>query len=518
MKRNTCPYLGLKDDPTTMLQFPSEEGNYCHHARPVAPVRAAYQRKFCLSGEHAACPIYLARQPVPLPAEIAAPRPLAIPNRRLLAVIGIPVIVVGIALLVMLWNSLAGSAVKKSYVPDTGQIADPVSQFNLPGLLTSQDNSFLATPTSSTAPLIVNCPLPDHWTTYIVNPTDSLFRLSVVYGVSVDELQKVNCMGNKTVILPGQVIYIPYVPTNTPLVVPTTAVQNSQVTPVPPVINLPFNPSPIPPTHAPQVAPSNTPVSPTKTSVPTTDTSVPPTNTVSPATNTPIPPTSTQVTPTQTPIPPTSTVRIPTQTPIPPTSTRVIPTQTPNPPTRTPVIPTNTPRPSRTPRPTHTPRSQPTNTPVPPTSTPIPPRPTNTAPPPPPPPTSTPLPPPTSTAAPPPPPTSTQPPPPPTSTSPPPPPQPTSTAPPPPPQPSSTSPPLPPPPTSTAPPAPTSTSLPAPPAPTSTSPAAPTSTPRPAPTRTSAPPPPAATETPAPQVPTNTPVARIRNSQYIEIT
>jgi len=53
-KTQICPYLGLKDDPSTALGFPSL-GNYCYHAKPVNPVKLEAQRIYCLSINHPNC-------------------------------------------------------------------------------------------------------------------------------------------------------------------------------------------------------------------------------------------------------------------------------------------------------------------------------------------------------------------------------------------------------------------------------------------------------------------------------
>ena len=52
--QKACPFLGLCDDPGTLMSFPSG-WNCCHHARPVEPVNPEYQRKFCLTAKHAEC-------------------------------------------------------------------------------------------------------------------------------------------------------------------------------------------------------------------------------------------------------------------------------------------------------------------------------------------------------------------------------------------------------------------------------------------------------------------------------
>ena len=52
-----CPQLGLGADRATQHAFPSE-ANRCYRVAAPALVSFAQQRKFCLSGEYAACPIF----------------------------------------------------------------------------------------------------------------------------------------------------------------------------------------------------------------------------------------------------------------------------------------------------------------------------------------------------------------------------------------------------------------------------------------------------------------------------
>src|SRR5512142_504927 len=122
MKRVTCPYLGLKDDPTTVLDFPSP-GNLCHQARPVAPVKGSYQEKYCLTEEHAVCPLYQASHPVPLPAvgSVVSGKPTPIFNRRqIIAVLGIPALVAGVAALVYAWPLVSAMLFSAATIPSTG--------------------------------------------------------------------------------------------------------------------------------------------------------------------------------------------------------------------------------------------------------------------------------------------------------------------------------------------------------------------------------------------------------------
>lgn len=60
------------------------------------------------------------------------------------------------------------------------------------------------------------CGAPAGWITYTVQLNDNLFRISYNYGISVQELQTANCLGNTQIIRPGQVLYVPNVATRTP--------------------------------------------------------------------------------------------------------------------------------------------------------------------------------------------------------------------------------------------------------------------------------------------------------------
>jgi hypothetical protein len=52
-----CPFLGLSDDPSTALSFPSTH-NRCFHSRSATSVNLEFQRKYCLSIDHINCEEY----------------------------------------------------------------------------------------------------------------------------------------------------------------------------------------------------------------------------------------------------------------------------------------------------------------------------------------------------------------------------------------------------------------------------------------------------------------------------
>jgi LysM repeat protein len=91
-------------------------------------------------------------------------------------------------------------------------------------------------PIVATAPPIV-CGPPFAWVrAYVVQPGDNLFRISLLYRTTVQQLQTANCMGSSILIYTGQRLWVPNVPTSTPgvtitLVFPTAT---PSVTPTPP--------------------------------------------------------------------------------------------------------------------------------------------------------------------------------------------------------------------------------------------------------------------------------------------
>lgn len=80
---------------------------------------------------------------------------------------------------------------------------------------------------------------------HVVQPGENLFRIALSYGITYPQLQRANCMGSSTTIYAGQLLWVPNVPTRTP---------------VPGVTIIPTFPTktPVPPTFT----PSNTPITP----------------------------------------------------------------------------------------------------------------------------------------------------------------------------------------------------------------------------------------------------------------
>jgi LysM repeat protein len=105
-------------------------------------------------------------------------------------------------------------------------------------------------------PSATACRPPAAWIRYTVQPGDTLYRISVLYRVTVDELQRGNCMGYQTLIAAGEILYVPNVTPSTLTFTPVTPITNT-------------------PTPSETPVPTNSPVSLSETPIPATDTSTP---------------------------------------------------------------------------------------------------------------------------------------------------------------------------------------------------------------------------------------------------
>jgi LysM repeat protein len=65
---------------------------------------------------------------------------------------------------------------------------------------------------------IIPCGPPLGWVkTHIVQPGDNLYRIALSYGITYPQLQRANCMGGSTTIYTGQRLWVPNIPTRTPI-------------------------------------------------------------------------------------------------------------------------------------------------------------------------------------------------------------------------------------------------------------------------------------------------------------
>jgi len=153
--------------------------------------------------------------------------------------------------------------------------ADAIRQANC--LVSDQlvPGSFIYIPPLPTATPIP-CGAPAGWVNYVVQPGDTLFSLSQKFRVSVATLQRANCLGSSTYIQGGQIIKVPNVPTSTPLKSATPSITVIVIEEETPTSTLtPSITLPAPTTEIPPTTP-----------VPS-DTPIPPSDTPSPTETTP---------------------------------------------------------------------------------------------------------------------------------------------------------------------------------------------------------------------------------------
>lgn len=123
-----------------------------------------------------------------------------------------------------------------------------------------------ATYTVPPLPTAIPCGAPPGWVQYTVQRNDNLFRLSQAFGVSVSQLRTANCLSGN-LIRAGMRLYVPNVPTRTPLATntlepsptDTATATNTFVPPTPTNTTAPEVPTETPtPTLAPTETPSPT--------------------------------------------------------------------------------------------------------------------------------------------------------------------------------------------------------------------------------------------------------------------
>ncbi len=119
----------------------------------------------------------------------------------------------------------------------------------------------------------VPCGAPFGWVRYTVQPGDNLYRISLLYGITVAQLKQANCLSSDF-ISAGQQLWVPNTATSTPIATPIniefpteTPISTETSTPEPPATSTEIPPSETPaPTETPEPsatpAPTETPPSP----------------------------------------------------------------------------------------------------------------------------------------------------------------------------------------------------------------------------------------------------------------
>lgn len=287
MTTHACPHLGMKEDRNTALQFPSE-GNFCYNLKPIKPISRTHQSDYCLTDGYEACPLFAKEEGTGIPSGIISPIYRRRQERRIFFGSLAFIFILGLVMIlrtqmknvVSIFDGflMAADSTEESTPPlsFTSTAANAVSN-PLPS--PSITETEFATPTFVAAKISSGelCPPPTDWVPYTVKPTDSIFRLSIIYGVSVEELQSANCLGESTYLRSGQEIFVPPLPTDTPEPARTATPSPS---PTPTVFYVTFTPTSTEKSQPPRPPkPTNTPPPPTPKPTNTPNPTPKPTNT-----------------------------------------------------------------------------------------------------------------------------------------------------------------------------------------------------------------------------------------------
>ena len=128
------------------------------------------------------------------------------------------------------------------------------------------------TATATPTPEATSCGPPPGWVSYIVQPGENLFRISLRYNISMALLIEANCLTSSNVFA-GQSLFVPFqappsTSTANPVPAPTETIAPAETVPPQP------SATPVPPTHTPP--PSATDIPQPSATPPVIDTPIPP--------------------------------------------------------------------------------------------------------------------------------------------------------------------------------------------------------------------------------------------------
>ncbi|HEY9076714.1 MAG TPA: LysM peptidoglycan-binding domain-containing protein [Anaerolineaceae bacterium] len=88
-----------------------------------------------------------------------------------------------------------------------------ITQTMVPRVITATMDQAISSPTHTST--IQPCPMPAGWIPYIIQSGDTLAKIAQKYMVDSDQLMRSNCL-KSTNLLPGTILYVPPLVTNTP--------------------------------------------------------------------------------------------------------------------------------------------------------------------------------------------------------------------------------------------------------------------------------------------------------------
>jgi len=105
-----------------------------------------------------------------------------------------------------------------------GTSVEEINEKNCLNFVNPPSGSIIYVPSIPTK-VVAQCGPPSGWVkTHSVKAGENLYRIALSYRITYPQLQAGNCMGTSTVILVGQLLWVPNVPTSTPLATLTNTI------------------------------------------------------------------------------------------------------------------------------------------------------------------------------------------------------------------------------------------------------------------------------------------------------
>lgn len=214
-KTNICPYLGMKNDPTTPVGYPST-WNACFHSKKHGIPNLNYQKSMCLTDRYTNCSVY--KNPV----ENRLPRSIRYRNRnksdilrkiKYIILVLIPIIGIGtILFFYRQWSPKISDALipswQKTLQVRTDQPLPTIPHTQIPGHDGDVSNEKTHTPTTTATPnptgtatqtitpsiLALDTPIGADikFVIHRADPGESLFQYARQYNTDVDAIIAVN--------------------------------------------------------------------------------------------------------------------------------------------------------------------------------------------------------------------------------------------------------------------------------------------------------------------------------------
>ena len=124
------------------------------------------------------------------------------------------VMVLGGLLLALVEGGMAPARVATAENAPTGEVITAYPTLPLSFTNTPRGPDFKSTASLTPPPTLINCPPPAGWYPIVIQPYDTLASLAQTYNITIEALQKGNCLLSSQLIA-NSIVYVPALPTST---------------------------------------------------------------------------------------------------------------------------------------------------------------------------------------------------------------------------------------------------------------------------------------------------------------